>query len=69
MNLSAILVILALFAAPQPSKTEQRRTSHPELAAIIDAAQAAPTEFAAKALLQVAASQKLKDREGKQELL
>ncbi len=69
MNLFAILAVLALFAAAQPSKTEQRRKSHPELAALIDAAQAAPPEFTAKALLQVAASPKLKDPEWKQELL
>ena len=67
----AILILLcaALHAETHAQALHRRRVEYPELTPIVELALSAPPEFAARALLRVARSPRLTDKEWKRELL
>ena len=67
----AILILLcaALHAETHAQALQRRRVEYPELTQIVELALSAPPEFAARALLRVARSPRLTDKEWKRELL
>ena len=65
-----LILICATLHAETPSEAlNRRRLEYPELTQIVEIAQSAPPEFAAKALLRVAQSPSLRDQSWKRELL
>jgi hypothetical protein len=64
-----ILLCPALHAETPSEAVKRRRLEYPELTRIVELAQSAPAEFAARALLRVAQAANLKDQTWKRELL
>jgi len=68
--LSILILLCATLHAETPAEAfKRRRLEYPELTQIVDFAQSAPAEFAARALLRVARSPGLRDNVWKRELL
>ncbi len=68
--LLTLIFLCATLHAETPSEAlKRRRLEYPELTQIVELAQSAPPEFAARALLRVAQSGSLRDKEWKRELL
>ncbi len=64
------ILLCATLQAETPSEAlKRRRLEYPDLSQIVDLAQSAPSEFAARALLRVAQSPSLHDKTWKGELL
>lgn len=74
MRAMRVLPILILLCATLRAETpadalKRRRLEYPELTQIVELAQSAPAEFAARALLRVAQSANVRDKTWKRELL